>query len=280
MVVAGWRDPTAPPVIMDGWTLVTTNNGNDVTIKIMADSIPQIGAETAPPGSPQWWAARPPVPVARVPKRGRPRRSFERIVDVAVDLVDEVGISAFNMRLLAERLNSSTAMLYRHVASKEELMVFVVDRLLAEVTEDSEEERPRTWQIAARRSALRLHRALTEHPNVLPALVSHVPLGPNGLALRERTIGTLVGFGFSPELAARAYTTIAQYIIGFAAVQPNSPGPEEAAALGDYYRALDPETYPRTVEAADALTGIPLEEEFEQGLQFVLDGIDRARRRR
>jgi AcrR family transcriptional regulator len=40
---------------------------------------------------------------------------------VASELLDEVGINAFNMRLLAERLNTSTTTLYRHVAGKEEL---------------------------------------------------------------------------------------------------------------------------------------------------------------
>ena len=186
------------------------------------------------------------------------------------------------MRLLAERLDTSTATIYRHLAGKEELMVYVVDRLLGDVqpAEEPEEDPTRTWQEAARDLALRFHRALSEHPNVLPLLVAQIPIGPNGLAVRERTIGMLVQFGFSPRLAARGYTTIAQYVIGFAVVEPGSPGPEEAAALGDYYRTLDPQVYPQTVAAADALTAIPLEDEFLEGLQFILDGIDRKRRRR
>jgi hypothetical protein len=100
------------------------------------------------------------------------------------------------------------------------------------------------------------------------------------MAVRERMISTLMRFGFSARLAARAYTTLAHYVIGFAVQQhaPGSPGPEDAAALGDYYRKLDPELYPSTVAAADALTAVSLEDEFLEGLQFVLDGIDRARR--
>jgi AcrR family transcriptional regulator len=245
----------------------------------MADSTPFSGAATAAPGTPAWWAARPPAEPPTQPRRGRPRRSFERIVETAAELVDEVGIAAFNMRMLAERLGSSTAMLYRHVSGKDELMVFVVDRLLGEVAAPGERPRARGWQAAMRERALGFHRALGEHPNVLPLFVAQVPIGPNGLALRERTIGALVGFGFSPRLAARTYTTVAQYIIGFAAIQPNAPGPEEAAALGEFYRGLDPGAYPNTVAAADALTGISLEDEFSEGLQIILDGIDRARRR-
>ena len=247
----------------------------------MAESIPRISPGAAVPGTPEWWAARPPAPRDEAPRRGRPRRSFERIVEVAAELVDEAGPTAFNMRLLADRLGSSTAMLYRHVASKEELMVHVVDRLLSEVAEDLDNgDAARSWQEAARRIAIRFHQALSQHPNVLPLLASQVPIGPNGLAIRERTIGTLVEFGFSPRLAARAYTTIAQYIIGFAAIERNSPTPQDEAALGDYYRSLDPDTFPNTVAAADTLTGGSLEDEFAEGLQLILDGIDRARRRR
>src|SRR5438309_8059110 len=85
------------------------------------------------PGSPAWWSSRPARPVYR---RGRPPRSLERIVGVTLEIVDEVGTDAFSMRLLADRLGSGTATLYRHLASKDELMVYVVDRILGEVDID------------------------------------------------------------------------------------------------------------------------------------------------
>ena len=184
------------------------------------------------------------------------------------------------MRLLAERLHTSTATLYRHVTGKDELMVYVVDRLLADIqVPGARDKRPRDWQDAARQGGLRFYRVLAEHPNVLPLLVSQVPIGPNALAVRERTLATLAQFGFSPRLAARAYTAIAQYTLGVAVVQSSSAGSDEVAALGDYYRALGPEAYPHTAAAANALTDVSPEPEFLEGLQFVLDGIDRARRR-
>jgi AcrR family transcriptional regulator len=248
----------------------------------MARANPRTAVDAPVPGTPAWWATRPAR--ATEARRGRPPRSFERIVRVASELVDEVGISAFNMRLLAERLNTSTTTLYRHVAGKEELMVYVVDQLLAEVEAagDPGETRPSTWRDAARHGSLQFHRVLSEHPNLLPLLVTQVPIGPHGIAVRERIISTCVDFGFSPQLAARAYTTLAHYVIGFAVQQhaPGAPGPEQASALGEYYRGLDPQLYPHTVAAADHLTAVPLEDEFLEGLQFVIDGIDRARRRR
>jgi hypothetical protein len=128
---------------------------------------------------------------------------------------------------------------------------------------------------------LQLHRVLSEHPNAVPLLVTQVPIGPHGRTVRERIISTLFEFGFSPRLAARAYTALAHYVIGFAVQQqtPGAAGPEQADALGKYYRGLDPNLYPHTVAAADDLTAVPLEDEFAEGLEFLIDGIERARRR-
>jgi len=196
--------------------------------------------------------------------------------------VDEEGDSGFNMRLLADRLGTSTATLYRHVTGKEELMVHVVERLLGEVQMPGG---PRhsgrgTWQDAMRRMAVQYRGVLARHPNMLPLVVAQLPIGPNALALRERSIATLTGFGFSRGLAARAFTTILQYVVGSALAQRGDPGPAEAAAIGDYYRTLDPEVFPHVVSSADELTAVSPEDGFLAGLQIVLDGIDRARRRR
>ena len=271
----------------------------DAVVGSKVDAVAHAGTDDPAPGTPGWWRARPERPSQ--PRRGRPRRSFERIVEAASDLVDEVGTSAFSMRLLAERLSTSTATLYRHFGGKDELMVFVVDRMFAGAGDRpagdpppagdrptgeqptgkrATGEQPSTWQEAARRASFGFRRLLSRHPNVLPLLVAQVPIGPNGLAARERMVAALVGYGFAPRLAARAYTTIAHYVVGFAVQQhaPGAPGPEDAAALGDYYRTLDPATYPYTVAASDALTAVSLDEEFAEGLEFILDGIDRALR--
>src|SRR5580704_12618818 len=105
-----------------------------------------------PPGSPRWWSHRPAAPVYR---RGRPPRSLERIVSVALEIVDEVGAD-FSMRLLADRLGSGTATLYRHLAGKDELMVYVVDRILGEVDigTDADTLTSTTWQETTARGAV------------------------------------------------------------------------------------------------------------------------------
>jgi AcrR family transcriptional regulator len=231
------------------------------------------------PGSPTWWSSRPGPQVYR---RGRPPRSLERIVSTALELVDEVGTDAFGMRLLADRLGSGTATLYRHLASKDELMAYVVDRILGEVDIESDADtlNVTTWQHATSRGAEAFYEVLKNHPNALPLLVSQVPVGPNALTNRERGLAVLLACGFPADLAARAYTAVAHYVLGFALQQhgPEAPQQEDATRLRDFYLALDAQTYPATLAAAEELTSVPLGDEFRFGLQLLLDGIERARR--
>ncbi len=203
-------------------------------------------------------------------------------MSAALEMVDETGIDAFSMRLLADRLGSGTATLYRHLAGKEELMAYVVDRILGEVKIETDADTvcDTTWQHAIARGADALYDVLKSHPNALPLLVSQVPVGPNALRLRERIVSVLLAYGFPLDLAARAYTAVAHYVLGFVLQQhaAGAPQREDAASLRDFYHALDADTYPATVAAADELTEVPLDEEFRFGLQLVLDGIELNRK--
>ncbi|MEV6735801.1 TetR/AcrR family transcriptional regulator [Streptomyces sp. NPDC051104] len=200
------------------------------------------------------------------------------MVSAALKLVDEVGVQAFSLRMLADVLESGTATLYRHFASKDELMAYVVDRVLGEVHVTGQEDFA-TWQDAITAGAEAFYETLRRHLNVLPLLMAQVPVGPNGLANRERLIQLLLGHGFPVELAARAFTAIGHYVVGFAVQQhgPGSAGPESGPQLLDFYRHLDPATYPATTSAAEELTTVPLEEEFRFGLRLIIKGLESGR---
>ena len=232
-----------------------------------------------PPGSPGWWSRRPAAPVYR---RGRPPRSLERIVAVALEILDEVGTDAFSMRLLADRLESGTATIYRHLSSKDELMVYVVDRVLGEVDIETGANalNSTAWRDATARGATAFYEVLQSHPNALPLLIGQVPVGPNALRNRERSLAVLLACGFPPDLAARAYAAVAHYVVGFALQEhaPRAPQSEDAAKLRDFYGTLDANTYPAIVAVAFELTSVPPGEEFRFGLQLVLDGIEHAQR--
>ena len=159
-------------------------------------------------------------------------------------------------------------------------MVYVLDSRMGEIVGayDAQSARPRTWREALERIAFAYRRFLVGHPNVLALLVGRLPVGPNALTIRERSLAALTERGFSQELAARSFTTLLQYVVGTAVTQAGSPAPDEATAIRDYYRSLDADAYPHVAAAAEALTHTPTEAAFVEGLEIVLDGIDRMRR--
>ncbi|MEU9313688.1 TetR/AcrR family transcriptional regulator [Streptomyces sp. NPDC048256] len=203
------------------------------------------------------------------------------IVETALRLIDEVGIQALTLRMLADALNSGTATLYRHFNGKDELLALVADRILGEVRVPPEKLDGLSWREAVAVAADALYGTLCRHPNAVSLLAAQVPVGPNGLRGRERLIALFLSHGFPVDLAARAFTAIGHYVIGFAIQQhgPGTPRPEDQVQLRDYYHSLDPAAFPATTAAADELTSVPLPEEFRFGLDLLLDGLEKERTR-
>jgi AcrR family transcriptional regulator len=210
---------------------------------------------------------------------GRPPVPLDRIVATALQIVDEEGADALSMRTLAQRLDSGTATLYRHFAGRAELIAHVIDRVFGEAEFSAEQLAAMSWQQAWRAVAQTMFDALGRHSNVAPLLAGQVPIGPNAMALRERCIAVLLDSGFPPQLAARAYATVARYVLGFAIqlrAQPAAEQQPDGALPAAVLRASDPSRFPATAAVADSLP-VPLEEEFAFGLELLVQGLSNLR---
>ncbi|MFE1959379.1 TetR/AcrR family transcriptional regulator [Streptomyces sp. NPDC059479] len=200
------------------------------------------------------------------------------MVATALRLVDDVGVQAFTVRMLADALGSGTATLYRHFTGRDEILVYVVDHVLGEITTPAPDGGA-SWQESLVAVADGLYGTLRRHPHIVPLLIAQVPVGPNGLAQRERVLRLLAERGFPADLGARAFTAVTHYVIGFAAQQhgPGSADPDGAPALAAFYRGLDPAAFPSITAASQALTDTPLEEEFHFGLGLLVRGLELLR---
>ncbi|NWD67004.1 TetR/AcrR family transcriptional regulator [Pseudomonas gingeri] len=230
-----------------------------------------------PPGSPQWWLNQP-VREQKTGARGRPSISFDRIIATALEIVESVGFQAFNMRMLADSLGSGTATLYRHFQSKDEIFAYAADRFLGGLLNDEQDAADLGWQDACALSMSRFYQKLNAHPNIVPLLATQIPLGPNGLELRERVLAMFLKAGFTPPLAASAYTTMAHYVIGFAG-QLNPAGQHShnaSAELRGFFQQLESSKYPATVKIAPHLSNISINDEFDFGLKLIIVGLDHA----
>ncbi|CAN5380687.1 hypothetical protein BH23ACT3_BH23ACT3_09330 [soil metagenome] len=146
-------------------------------------------------GAPQvgtllWWEDR-----ERRMSRRRPRAdglTVERIIAAALAVVDHEGLDTLTMRRLAEELSTASASLYRHVSSRDELLVAVVDHVIGEVVLPAGEldGRQKVEWLAAE-----LRRVLIAHPNLLAALTASPLVEPNARRGSERALDGLLEAG-------------------------------------------------------------------------------------
>jgi AcrR family transcriptional regulator len=209
---------------------------------------------------------------------GRPPIPLDRIVTTALQIVDDEGAGALSMRTLAQRLNSGTATLYRHFASRADLIASVVDTMFGAIEMDVTALSAMPWQDACKAAANNMFDVLRRHRNVASLLADDVPVGPNALATREQMLAFLLGNGFPPALAARSYATLARYILGFAMQLDSSHGVHDDAKLTQTFHQLDPGLFPATVAVADHIP-VPLDDEFAFGLELIVDGLTQALQR-
>ena len=225
--------------------------------------------EPALPGSARWWLDRSSPP----PRRRRGTLTLEAVVAAAGEVLQERGAQALTMRAVAEALGTGQASLYRHVASREELVTLLVDRALA--VAGSPPPAHLDWRAAAEWSAHLFRRHLLERPALVPLLRGTGRLGPESIAGLEHAVSTLVGAGLPPATAGAAAGALATFIIGSvqltAGIDAGDPG--ERRARRDLFAAQDPAVRPTVVRHADALAGVGADQEFTVGLTALLDGI-------
>ena len=213
------------------------------------------------------------------PGAGRARLTRERVLRAAVLLADSGGLEALTMRRLGEDLGVEAMSLYKHVANKEDLLDGMVDLVFAEIelpTGDTD------WRTAMRARAVSARAALTRHPWATALMQSRTAPGGATLRHHDTVIGTLRRAGFSVALTAHAFSAIDAYVYGFALQERSLPfeTAEQAEEVGrQMFARMPPGEFPHHTElTAEHILrpGYDYGDEFEYGLELVLDGLARA----
>ena len=210
-------------------------------------------------------------------KPGRKARiSREQVLAAALAIADESGAEAVTMRALGKRVGAEAMSLYRHVADKEDVLDGIVDLVFAET------EVPVTgdWKRAMRERAISLREALTRHPWAIGLMESRMQPGPANLRHHDMVLDVLLRAGLSAADATHAYNVLDSYIYGFVLQERGLPfsNAEELAAIGEELLARIPaESYPniRAVSAELLASGFDYGQEFEFGLDLILDALER-----
>ncbi len=212
-------------------------------------------------------------------RRGpKPAMTVRSIAAAGIAVADADGIDAVTMAAVAGRLGYSTMALYRHVESREDLLVVMADEALGPAPDLG---RRRTWRGRITEWAVAEAGRLLAHPWYLDVRTGSPPLGPQHLAWMDAGMGILQQTGLSPQRAASGLLLVDGYVrstIGFALQYGGSP---EADAWADRLRlVVTPESLPAVSAALEAGTfedepeGVFPDSEFLFGLGVILDGIE------
>lgn len=212
----------------------------------------------------------------------QPALSRAAIVREAIVMLDAEGIEALSMRKLGARLNAGATSLYRHVATKDELMELAVDEVFAEIAVPPADNPD--WRAAATEAARSFRATALRHPWLASVLgqAGLAYLGPNLMSFTERLAALFTAAGF-PE-PTRAIDTVLSYVIGMSTTEAAwlttvaRSGETEAAFIARLIPAAQRAAagYDHLADAQLAADLDPVhvrDTKFAYGLEVVLDGL-------
>ncbi|GAA2286911.1 hypothetical protein GCM10010149_36470 [Nonomuraea roseoviolacea subsp. roseoviolacea] len=193
----------------------------------------------------------------------------EAVLDAALELIDA---GALTMRALAARVGLSPGALYTYFPDRAAIVSALADRLLGEADVGLLADGPGEPRERIVAFALNLRAVLMRHPAAVPAILGAAFGGPVALRVGESLLAAL------PD--PRASYTVMVYVLGAIALEaaeldgatPVPPESERVAARRAALR-VDPEEYPRTHAAADAIAAYVSTEQFRWGLERVLSAL-------
>ncbi len=213
------------------------------------------------------------------PKQGL---SATRIVAAAVEVADADGIGAVSMSRVAASLGFTTMSLYRHVRSKEELVLLMQDEAVG-VPPDL--EAVQGWRAGLEGWARATLTSFRRHPWFLQTIpMMGPPATPNQLAWLERGLRVLAGTALTEHEKMTTILLVDAHVLSDLLYSAAGDASEDGGAnyAGTLFRELDPEQFPALLQAAKggafAESTDPAavrDEEFTFGLERILDGIER-----
>ena len=202
-----------------------------------------------------------------------------QVLDAAVAVADQGGIEALSMRKLGQALGVEAMSLYNHVASKSDLLDGMVDVVFSEIGLPPGDV---GWRSAMRRRAISVRKALGRHRWAIGLMESRRSPGPATLRHHDAVLGCLRAAGFSTQLTAHAYSLLDSYIYGFALQEASLPfgtAEETAQVTQEIAGRMPADEYPHLTELAVEHVlqpGYDYGDEFEVGLDLILDALERA----
>ena len=224
--------------------------------------------------------AQPPEQNTEQKSEARPRLSRSFVLKTALEVADREGIAALTMRRLAQELTVEAMSLYHHISNKDDLQDGMIDLVFAEIDLPP---RAIAWKRALRLRSISVRRVLVRHPWATGLMESRTTPGVATLRHHDAVLGCLRENGFSLPASAHAYSLLDSYIYGFVLQEINLPfqNSDQAAEVASTMMVQMPAggfPYLSEMVLEHVLQpGYAYADEFEVGLELVLDSLERLR---
>lgn len=214
-------------------------------------------------------------------QRRRPGLTREAIVAAAIAIADADGISAVSIRRVASMLGARAMSLYTHIDSKEGLFNLMADELVAEILVP-DGQLPTGWREAISTIAHKERASMQRHPWAQELAGLRTTIGPNALKHIEQSLAALDDLGVDAPTAARIVSAVDEYMLGCVIREELhsrhglTPDQRRATKLS-YLRSMTADgDYPRVATLLELAPDLVMTgtEAFEQGLTWLLDGIE------
>ena len=214
-------------------------------------------------------------------KQTRPRVPLTRelVLQTALRLADQGGLESLSMRKLGQELGVEAMALYYHFANKDEVLDGIVDLVWAQIDLPVAGD---AWRTAMRRRAISVQDVLARHRWAIGLMESRRNPGPANLRHHDAVIGNLRAAGFEMAMVAHAYSLLDGYIYGYALDQ-DEPAVRRPRTTSRRWRRSMLEPFPEGeypnmvafITEHAMQPGYDFANEFEWGLDVVLDGVER-----
>jgi AcrR family transcriptional regulator len=220
------------------------------------------------------------------------RRSAESlgpaaVVDAGLQVLDEVGLGAFSMRAVADRLQTYPATVYWHVGNRATLLAAILDRVLSEMVVP--DPGAKSWTGWLRDLACEYRRVIHGHPNAGTLVTTELQRGSVSTQMVELILSVLARAGFRGPRLAAAYNVYVGSVTGWVAIELSRPPPDAgetwANEFDDEVAELDPMLFPTIAANRSSVSGkviglrwiggveVPLNASFETALDVWIDGL-------
>ena len=188
------------------------------------------------------------------------------------------------MRKLAEELGVEAMSLYYYVANKDDILAGMLEVAMGEIVTPTGGVGAEGWKEAIRTGAISFHEALRRHPWARGLMMSSKTVRPWRMHFMEWLLSRLREGGFSADLTYHAYHALDSHLIGSTAWEEGyrafARDKKTADLAKSFLERIPVDELPYVAEHIRQHMegfGKGKKEQFEFGLDLILDGLERMR---